>query len=81
MLILCLTGSFFMGHNSIPFLGQLLPFGDSGALIVVMVSEVLVRLRNLPFNGVNGALPRQAMDNIRIGWVFSVVLEAFKLGS
>ncbi|MYK90631.1 MAG: DUF565 domain-containing protein [Synechococcus sp. SB0669_bin_8] len=32
-------------------------------------------------NVANPSLLRQALDNIRVGFLFSVVLEAFKLGS
>ncbi|MCY4360028.1 hypothetical protein BO91_02220 [Candidatus Synechococcus spongiarum LMB bulk10E] len=79
--ILGLTGGFFIGQMGIPLLKPLLPFSDFGALLVLVASEILVRLRSLGANVANLSLLRQAVDNIRIGFVFSVVLEAFKLGS
>jgi len=80
-LILGLTGGFFVGQIGIPLLSQLPPLSDFGALLVLVASEVLVRLRSLGANVANPSLLRQAVDNIRVGFVFSVVLEAFKLGS
>lgn len=83
VLILGLTGGFFIGQMGIPLLTKLPPFGysDLGALLVLVATEVLVRLRSLGANAAHPSLPRQAVDNLRIGFVFSVVLEAFKLGS
>ena len=81
VLILGLTGGFLVGQIGIPLFGQLLPFGNFGALLVLAASEILVRLRSLGGAVANPSLLRQAVDNIRIGFVFSLVLEAFKLGS
>ncbi|MXW12173.1 MAG: DUF565 domain-containing protein [Synechococcus sp. SB0668_bin_13] len=81
VLILGLTGGFFLGQLGIPLLTQLSPFSDSdlGALLVLVAAEVLVRLRGL--GAATPSLLQHAVDNIRIGFVFSVVLQAFKLGS
>ena len=79
--ILSLTGGFFIGQTGTPLLRQLLPLSDFGALLVLVAAEVLVRLRSLGGTVANPSLLRQAVDNIRVGFVFSVVLEAFKLGS
>lgn len=81
VLILGLTGGFFIGQVGIPLLSQLPPLSDFGALVVLAAFEILVRLRSLGANMANPSLLRQALDNVRIGFVFSVVLEAFKLGS
>ena len=81
VLILSLTGGFFIGQTGIPLMRQLVPISDFGALLVLGAAEVLVRLRSLGGTVANSFLPRQALDNIRVGFVFSVVLEAFKLGS
>ena len=70
-----------MGQTGIPLLSQLPPLSDFGALVVLVACEILVRLRSLGGNLANPSLLRQALDNIRVGFVFSVVLEAFKLGS
>lgn len=82
VLILGLTGGFFLGQLGIPLLTKLPLLGDSdlGALLVLAVAEVLVRLRSLKA-AAPPPLLQHAVDNIRIGLVFSVVLEAFKLGS
>lgn len=81
VLILGLTGGFFIGQVGIPLLSQLPPLSDFGALVVLVACEILVRLRSLGANMANPFLLRQALDNIRVGFLFSVVLEAFKLGS
>ncbi|HBP53603.1 MAG TPA: DUF565 domain-containing protein [Synechococcus sp. UBA8638] len=83
VLILGLTGGFFLGQLGIPLLSKLPLIGDSdlGALLVLAAAEVLVRLRSLEVAVAPPSLLRHTVDNIRIGLVFSVVLEAFKLGS
>ncbi|MCY4055517.1 MAG: DUF565 domain-containing protein [Cyanobacteria bacterium MAG CAR4_bin_6] len=63
--------------TKLPLLGD----SDLGALLVLAVAEVLVRLRSLKATAAPPPLLQHAVDNIRIGLVFSVVLEAFKLGS
>ena len=79
--ILSLTGGFFTGQMVVPLLRPLIPFSDFGALLILVGSEVFVRLRSLRGKVANPSLLLQAVDNIRVGFVFSVVLEAFKLGS
>jgi hypothetical protein len=49
-------------------------------LAIVLVIELLVRLRSRWVSGVV-PLPWLVVDNVRMGAVYAVVLEAFKLGS
>ena len=49
-------------------------------LAMVLLIEILIRLRtNVSLTKLN--IPILILDNLRIGSVYSVVLEAFKLGS
>jgi hypothetical protein len=49
-------------------------------LAVVLTLELVVRLRGRLVTGEPG-LPWRVLDNLRIGLVYAVVLEAFKLGT
>lgn len=49
-------------------------------LVLVLLIELLVRLRSRWVSGLV-PLPWLVLDNLRIGAVYAVVLEAFKLGS
>ena len=79
--LLGLLGGIFLGEN----LSSLLLWKITGArpiLVLAMVigHELLVRLRTRAI----GDLPSVGwviLDNLRIGVVFALVLEAFKLGS
>ena len=50
------------------------------AVVILLLYEVLVRLRSLG-NRKGVPLYLLSIDNIRIGSIYAVVLEAFKLGS
>tara|TARA_Y100001968_G_C18924198_1_gene511195 strand:+ start:241 stop:567 length:327 start_codon:yes stop_codon:yes gene_type:complete len=77
--IIFLLLGFYIGSNfTVYFLEQIRrPFI---VLIMLMIIEILVRFRS---RLTNASLPLKwiAVDNLRIGCVYSVVLEAFKLGS
>ena len=47
---------------------------------MVIVIELIVRMRSRVRSGA-WPLPWLALDNLRIGTVYAVVLEAYKLGS
>ena len=79
--ILALSGGFFCGQNISAVANALLPLNSIGALWVMLVYELLVRMRTLAGLAGRFRLARQAVDNFRIGLVFAFVLEAFKLGS
>ena len=51
-----------------------------GDLVLVLLLELLIRLRSRWVNG-PVPLPWLMLDNLRLGFVYAVVLEAFKLGS
>ena len=52
----------------------------AAVLIMVVILEVMVRLRS-NVRREHWPLSWLALDNLRIGTVYAVVLEAFKLGS
>lgn len=79
--LLALLGGIFLGEN----LSALLLWKLTGGrpilvLAMVLVYELLVRLRTRAVNDAP-TLGWVVMDNLRIGVVFALVLEAFKLGS
>ena len=50
------------------------------ALIIVVLVEILVRIRS-SYREIKLPIYWLILDNIRIGLIFSIVLEAFKIGS
>ncbi|WP_420063782.1 DUF565 domain-containing protein [Prochlorococcus marinus] len=49
-------------------------------ILLILFIEFLVRVRNYMFNG-KLDLYLNVIDNFRIGIIYAIVLEAFKLGS
>jgi hypothetical protein len=79
--LLALLTGIFLGEN----VSSVLLWKVSGGrpivvLALVLTHEALVRLRSRVVNGVP-TLGWVLVDNLRIGVVFALVLEAFKLGS
>lgn len=81
VLILALTGGFFCGQNINVVANAVLPLDSIGAIWVILIYELLVRLRSTGGQRSRFQLLQEAMDNFRVGFVFAFVLEAFKLGS
>ena len=78
-LIAVLMGFFGASTLSV-FVSTHLPNRTATALAALVVCELLVALRGaLCKNGV--PLHWRLLDNLRIGFVYAVVLEAFKVGS
>lgn len=85
-LLLALLLGFYAGGNLTSYLLPLFPGGRPAlVLALVLLVELLVRLRTrlLPPApaGQPGPWGWQLLDNGRIGFVYAVVLEAFKLGT
>ncbi len=79
--LLALLGGIFLGENLSAILLWKLTGGRPILVLgMVVVYEVLVRLRTWAVSDVP-PLGWVVIDNIRIGVVFALVLEAFKLGS
>ena len=79
--VLALLFGFIIGSNVTMYWfqrsGQNRP---AAVLVMVLILEVIVRLRSKVRSG-PWPLPWLALDNLRIGTVYAVVLEAYKLGS
>ena len=79
--LLALLVGFYAGSNLTTYLLIFVPGGRPAlVLALVVLLELIVRLRGRLVSQTPG-LPWVITDNLRIGFVYAVVLEAFKLGS
>ena len=79
--ILALLLGFYAGSNLTAYVMEVLPGGRPMAvLLMVLGVELVVRLRGRLVRSQPG-LGWVVVDNLRIGMVYAVVLEAFKLGT
>lgn len=78
--LLALLLGAYLGSNVASIFVNLAKLQSLGALLMLLGTEALVRLRTR-FTGDRPGLTWVVLDNLRIGSVFAVVQEAFKLGS
>ncbi|MEX0588617.1 MAG: DUF565 domain-containing protein [Cyanobium sp.] len=79
--ILALLLGFYAGSNLTAYVLVLIPGGRPMAVLaMVLFVELIVRLRGRLVTAQPG-LGWVVVDNLRIGVVYAVVLEAFKLGT
>ena len=78
--LIALLAGFFLGETTTVRLLSQASVRTIVALYLVTFFEMFVRLRSR-VDRVPLPLHWQVMDNIRVGFVYSVVLEAFKVGS
>lgn len=79
--LLALLIGFYLGANLTAYLLPRFPGGRPAlVLALVLVIELVVRLRGRLLRG-EPSLGWLVVDNLRIGFVFSIVLEAVKLGT
>lgn len=78
--VLSLLIGFFLGNNLTAYYLQKIGQRPLVVFVLVLLIEVLVRLRTR-VTAEPWPLPWLALDNLRLGVVYAVVLEAFKLGS
>jgi hypothetical protein len=79
--LLALLLGFYVGQNLPPYLMTMVPGGRPALVLgLVLMVELVVRLRSRLVSGPPG-LAWLLIDNARLGAVYAVVLEAFKLGS
>lgn len=78
--ILALLGGFYVGQNVTTLWLERVGLRPPVVLVLVLLIEVVVRVRT---RAVGDRLPLSwlLLDNLRIGLVYALVLEAFKLGS
>lgn len=80
-MLLALLVGFYLGGNLSSLLLVKLPGGRPLAVLsLVLALELLVRLRGRGLRAEPG-LGWLVADNLRIGFVYAIVLEAFKVGS
>ena len=81
LLILALLLGYYIGSNLTVYINARIPGGRPAAvLLMVAVVELLIRLRSRFVQG-RPNLAWLLTDNLRIGAVYSVVLDAFKVGT
>jgi hypothetical protein len=79
--LLALLVGFYAGSNLTAYLLVFFPGGRPAlVLLLVVLLELLVRLRGRMVQQ-TPTLGWVIADNLRLGFVYSVVLEAFKIGS
>ena len=78
--VLALLMGFYLGQNLTSLWLSQIGQRPVAVLAIVLVIELLVRLRSRWVSGMV-PLPWLVVDNVRMGAVYAVVLEAFKLGS
>lgn len=80
-LLLALLLGFYAGSNLTSFVLMRMPGGRPMAvLLMVLLVELIVRVRGRMVKAAP-SLGWMVVDNLRLGLVYSVVLEAFKLGT
>jgi hypothetical protein len=79
--LLALLVGFFLGQNLTSLWLTQIGKRPVAVLGIVLLIEVVVRLRSRWVKGVVVPLPWLLVDNLRMGLVYAVVLEGFKLGS
>lgn len=81
VLLLALLLGFYAGGNVTSYVLPLFPGGRPAmVLAMVLALELLVRLRSRVVQGLP-PLGWRIADNLRIGVVYAIVLEAYKLGT
>jgi hypothetical protein len=78
--LLALLVGLYAGNNLTAYYLQMVGHRPVVVLIWLLVIEFVVRLRSRLVTG-DPSLAWVVVDNLRIGLVYAVVLEAFKLGS
>ena len=80
VVLIALLSGFFLGSNLTVHLDNAISLRTFSSLIVLSICEFLVRLRSRVKQSPM-PLHWQIIDNLRLGLVYAVVLEAFKVGS
>lgn len=80
-MLLALLIGFYLGSNLTAYVLPRFPGGRPLLVLsLVLLIELMVRARGRWLRG-EPTLPWLVADNLRVGFVYSVVLEAFKLGT
>lgn len=79
LLLIALTGSFMIGNGVASVSGSLALMDPVAAMLTVGLMEVMVRVRRHWANDSGSHLGRQLLDMTRIGLLYGLLLEGFKL--
>lgn len=79
MLLIALTGSFMIGNGIASISGSLGLMDPVAAMLSVGLMEVMVRVRRHWARDKRSHLGRQLLDMTRIGLLYGLLLEGFKL--
>ena len=79
LLLIALTGSFMIGNGVAAVSGALNLMDPVAAMLSVGLIEVMVRMRRHWANDRGRHLGRQLLDMARIGLLYGLLLEGFKL--
>ncbi len=79
LLLIVLLATFVVGGSIGMINGALALMDPVGALITVFVLEIMVRLRSKWPQARNNSVARQMLDMSRIGLLYGLLLEGFKL--
>lgn len=81
LLLLALLAGYTLGTNLTVFVLDRIPGGRPAVVLLMLLSvEILIRLRTR-FVQSRPSLAWRLCDNLRLGAVYAVVLEAFKVGT
>jgi hypothetical protein len=79
--LLALLIGYYLGANLTTYVNDRIPGGrPSAVVLMVLLVELLIRLRSRLIRG-RPPLGWLLCDNLRMGAVYAVVLEAFKVGT
>ena len=79
MLLIVLLAAFLIGSSVGTLSGVMALMDPVGAFIIVLIWELMVRLRTKWPNSSQALFTRQLMDSARIGLLYGLILEGFKL--
>ncbi len=78
LLIIILVG-FFLGSSVGTINGALALMDPVGAFIIVLILEVMIRLRRTGLFRSGGSFSTKIIDSFRMGLLYGLLLEGFKL--
>lgn len=81
LLLICLLLGFFLGNVISTSAGQRAELDVVAAFLLVLLTEVISRFMYGVDRQVRRSLPAEVINALKIGLIYSLFLDAFKLGS
>lgn len=81
LLLISLLLGFFLGNAISTSAGQRAELDVVAALFLVIITEVISRFAYSGSDRFRGSLPAQVLNTLKLGLIYSLFLDAFKLGS